>query len=309
MNNFFIMLVGLPSSGKSYLANKLAKEKKDTHIFSSDQYRKDLLGNINAQDNNNLVFNILHKDIKDCLCNGHNAIYDACNISYKRRKAFLEEIKNIACEKICYVMITPYGQCLYRNNARDRFVPESVIRKMYFSFTIPYYYEGWDKIMLNYSSPKLSDMLEYTPDSFIQSTLETNQYNSYHSATLGEHCRLCSKNLVLDDVNDNRKLDLLEAAKLHDCGKLFTQVFEDSKGNPTKDAHYYNHQYVGAYNSLSYEYANDPLYRSILIQWHMQPYFWEKDNNVKQMNKYKNLWGEELFNHIMLLHNADKIAH
>jgi hypothetical protein len=48
---------------------------------------------------------------------------------------------------------------------------------------------------------------------------------------------------------------------------------------------------------------------AVLIRWHMQPYFWEKDNNTKSQNKYRRLWGEELYNDIMLLHEADKVAH
>lgn len=48
---------------------------------------------------------------------------------------------------------------------------------------------------------------------------------------------------------------------------------------------------------------------SALIQWHMFPYFWEKDNNKKMEKKYRNLWGEELYRKIMLLHKADGAAH
>jgi hypothetical protein len=38
---------------------------------------------------------------------------------------------------------------------------------------------------------------------------------------------------------------------------------------------------------------------------------WEKDNinGEKTMNKYKKLWGDELFEQIMKLHEADKKAH
>ena len=46
-----------------------------------------------------------------------------------------------------------------------------------------------------------------------------------------------------------------------------------------------------------------------LIQWHMFPYFWEKDNNEKMKRKYKRLRGDNLFDKIMLLHTADKNAH
>ena len=55
----------------------------------------------------------------------------------------------------------------------------------------------------------------------------------------------------------------------------------------------------------------NPLDVAVLIRWHMQPYFWEKDsvNGEKTMNKYKKLWGDELLEQIMKLHEADKKAH
>jgi hypothetical protein len=37
----------------------------------------------------------------------------------------------------------------------------------------------------------------------------------------------------------------------------------------------------------------------------MQPFFMD---NEKTRNKYKNLWGEEDYNNILLLHEADKAA-
>ena len=54
---------------------------------------------------------------------------------------------------------------------------------------------------------------------------------------------------------------------------------------------------------------NDRLEILALIQWHMFPYFWEKDNNTKMQSKYKKLWGDELYDKIMLLHKADMEAH
>jgi hypothetical protein len=51
------------------------------------------------------------------------------------------------------------------------------------------------------------------------------------------------------------------------------------------------------------------LYVATLIRWHMQPYFWEKDNNEKLHDKYNKLWGEDLYKAIMLLHKADRAAH
>ena len=43
----------------------------------------------------------------------------------------------------------------------------------------------------------------------------------------------------------------------------------------------------------------------------MQPYFWEKETDFGEAmrQKYRKLWGEKLFNDVMKLHEADKIAH
>lgn len=99
----FTMLVGLPASGKSTYAEKLSKET-DAIICSSDKIREEICGDINSQDKNDEVFMTLHKRIKDHLRNGDSVIYDACNISSKRRTAFLRELKNIPCHKHCIII-------------------------------------------------------------------------------------------------------------------------------------------------------------------------------------------------------------
>jgi CRISPR/Cas system-associated endonuclease Cas3-HD len=99
---------------------------------------------------------------------------------------------------------------------------------------------------------------------------------------------------------------------LHDIGKSFTKGYKDSKGNPCEYAHYYQHHLVSAYDAVRYlrfVEENDRLEILALIQWHMFPYFWEKDNNTKMQSKYKKLWGDELYDKIMLLHKADMEAH
>ena len=143
----FLMMCGLPASGKSTIAQELAKEFNAT-IFSSDDLREEMFGDINDQEHNQELFVELHKRIKDCLKSGNNAIYDACNINYKRRMSFLAELKNIPCEKSCFLIATPYEECEQRNASRDRKVPEHVIKKMYHSFDVPYWYEGWDDIVI-----------------------------------------------------------------------------------------------------------------------------------------------------------------
>ena len=63
----FIMLVGLPASGKSTYAEKLRKD--GYHIHSSDKIREELTGDVNSQDKNTDVFVELHKRVKLDLIN------------------------------------------------------------------------------------------------------------------------------------------------------------------------------------------------------------------------------------------------
>ena len=95
----FIMMVGLPGSGKSTHAEELSK-RLDAVIHSSDALREELTGDINNQNNNELVFQTLHKRIKEDLINGKNCIYDACQVKRKDRMSFLQQLNKIPCRKI-----------------------------------------------------------------------------------------------------------------------------------------------------------------------------------------------------------------
>ena len=298
------MMIGLPASGKSTKAQEYAKAYNAT-IFSSDALRKELYGDESIQGDNTKLFNTLHRQIKTHLKNGYSAIFDATNISYKKRMAFLSELKNISCNKICVLMATPYEECLKRNAEREHKVPENVIERMYRSIDIPWYYEGWDDIQIEYG--------EYEnyfgrPWDWIESVDGYNQHNSHHALTLGEHCRQTMRNVdkLCAGPWSVASTELRYAALLHDEGKVFTQTFKNSKGEITEQAHYYNHERVGSYDSLFYEMACYNLYVAVLIRWHMQPYFSKEE---KTKSKYRKLWGEDLYHDIMILHEADKISH
>lgn len=296
-----IMMCGLPGSGKSYYAQKLS-EKYNANIHSSDSIREELLGDINSQDANGVVFTTLHNRIKEDLRNSKNCIYDATNISYKRRKAFLQELKNIPCEKICVVMATPYEQCLKNNSARDRRVPEYVIEKMYMNFYTPWYIEGWNDIRIEYAPE--SENCFGDPIEWVKTVINFNQDNPHHTLTLGEHC--LKTGYYVGNANNARRtknvFSIYFAGLLHDEGKIFTKAFVDSKGNASESAHYYQHHCCSAYDSLFFDYPANHIYVSTLICWHMQLHFIKEE---KTLQKYKNLWGEELYNDLSLLHEAD----
>lgn len=297
------MLCGLSGSGKSSFAKSM-NLMEGTVVFSSDELREELYDNVNDQSHNNELFQELHRRIKSCLKNGKDAIYDATNIKSKKRIAFLNELKNIPCEKICYIVWRPYHDCVLLNRGRDRIVPDYVIKNQYMCWQTPWYFEGWDKIYLlrdeKFSAYYWDEINKYKT---------FNQHNHHHELSLCEH--LLKTGHYIQDKNKNNH-SLIIAGRLHDIGKPFVKSFTDKNGYVTKDAHYYQHHCVGAYDALGlyYDYLFsdiDEILISAYITYHMQPYFWR--DNPKNEQKYKNLWGDDFYNNILLLHEADKAAH
>lgn len=242
----------------------------------------------------------MHKRIKDALRAGENCIYDATNVKSKTRIAFLNEIKNIPCTKECVIVWAPIEVCKERNTARDRKVPDYVIERMWKNFEIPYYFEGWDKIFIINNSSIDNIIQEIVFDTFNMCSFD--QENSHHQYSLGEHCMK-----AWSALKENPELRM--AGFFHDYGKLFTKTFLNKNGEESSEAHYYNHQNAGAYAMLRFSPMSsiDIIKISALICYHMHPYFWE--NNPKMEEKYKRLWGEDFYNDIILLHEADLAAH
>lgn len=311
----FLMLVGLPGSGKSTYIKKYFNQNLRVH--SSDAIREELSGDVNNQDINKEVFELLHKRVKEDLRNGISCVYDATNISWKKRKAFLESLKGIKCWKICHVIATPYEVCLEQNRQRDRVVPEDVIKRMYLNFDIPFYNEGWDDIEIWY--PKNEYKGAYGSWSrFLLNTFSYEQESKWHTKTLGQHCYKAFTYVEenIDRVPYPVKQEVLVAIALHDCGKPFVKSFKDSKGNPSEYAHYYNHEKVGAYNSLFYSKpAVDNLLIAALIRWHMILHFF-KDWEDKTIDKYIREFTSDkispvynFYDLLKLINEGDKNAH
>lgn len=311
----FIMLVGLPGSGKSTF---IEKEYSNYHVHSSDAIREELSGDVNNQEINKQVFEVLHKRVKEDLINGISVVYDATNISWKRRKAFLQELTRIQCYKLCLLMATPFEVCVQRNQTRERVVPYAVLERMYKNFDIPWYNEGWDNIEIIYENQAMQSFYGDW-SSFITTHFHFDQENIWHKETLGDHCLKTLKYVQAksSELNAINEWETKMAAALHDCGKPFCKTFKDSKGNESASAHYYNHENVGAYNSLFYgkEECVDSLFVAALIRYHMILHFF-KDWKQKTIDKYEaeftcTSWLREMefYKALRILYEGDKSAH
>jgi len=289
--NKLILMVGLPSSGKSTYAKTLVND--NTILLSSDALRKELLGDEKCQENNELVFRTLYNRAKKYLLDGKDVIIDSTNINMKDRRRTLSNFQKIDVEKTAILMATPIEMCYLRDYNRERKVGKQVIDKFLHRFEIPMCFEGFNNVLIN---RQIDNTIYYHNIEGIMNDCDGfDQRNPHHKYTIGEHCAKCYEEL--SKLTNNQ--DLLIASKYHDIGKLLTQTFDENNV-----AHYFGHHNVGAYMGLCLnEYiSHDSIF---YINYHMSPFFWKEE---KTKAKYKELFGDEYYNNLILLNKCDKIA-
>jgi putative nucleotidyltransferase with HDIG domain len=290
-----IMLCGIPASGKSTWAMQYKEVYHDAHIISSDTIREELFGDVANQDNNDLVFREVFSRIKNIILNGgcdDKIIFDATNISAKRRRSFLKQIKeikkNIPILITARVFLTPLEKCLEYNNSRERKVPEDVIRRMYFNFSVPTYDEEFHDIFYFDHVNNTGDVFEIIYDGLKNYDIFSAKFekafgvnvdmphdNPHHKESIGEHIysviKQIEKKIYNNDINKKR---LLFAALLHDVGKYQTKQYKEEKGYCV----FYNHENISSQIAACYI-QNDFVLR--LVKYHMLVH-----NNPQKAKEY-----------------------
>ena len=315
MPNLYVM-VGLPGSGKSYWANKLYIDNEQLHeptvILSSDAYRKKLYGDESDQTHNNEVFCELYHDMRKYLLDGKSVIFDATNTTLKARRRIFNEIHGIENINyiIAYVICPPIEKCYEQNNMRERRVQNYVIDKFYRSFQFPQKFEGFDMIWINDGNTfydEGDDIPEFSPeeyDNIVEMMNSFDQRNPHHKYSLGIHC-----DKVADAVFDMKPscYQMYLAAKRHDIGKLFTQSIDENG-----IAHYYNHDSIGTYylaSHLNLMLGNDwdDIFEVLFyVNYHMRAH--RDFKSPKAEKKYRNIFGDELFDRLMIFGQCDRIG-
>lgn len=290
----FIMLVGLPGSGKTtYAKQHLEKNENIVHI-SSDAIREEIYGDESVQNDPNRVFRLMQERTLENLEKGISVIYDATNIKRKNRASILDKIPDNVRKQI-YVVWAPLEECIARDANRARTVSRDVIMRMVKQWQSPYYDENVHDVFVLYQENDITIDI-YRNQANIDMNLPHD--NPHHSTDVITHCieaeKYAKEHLFPEAVT--------LACRWHDCGKPLTKFWKrDELGQPVGPAHFYEHDNVGGYLAygLIHE-QEDPVLVAWLINNHMQPYF---------NSKYYKEMPEILKQYIDLIHEADLASH
>ena len=315
----FIMMVGIPGSGKTTKAQAIAKDEKiNAIVLSSDVYREKIAKDSKDTPKNESVFEALYNDLTNFLEAGRSVILDATNTTTKTRRKAFERIKNFKTYKVAYVVNEPYPTCSLRNQLRDRVVPEEAIEKFFYNFEVPMTFEGFDKIVLHcpYEVNKGSYAFY---EIFYEKMAGFNQKTRWHRHNLLPHCIIAYdylRELQKEEVlSEGKKISpiLLEAAKVHDIGKLYA-----GKKKPDGNYSYAGHANVGAYVLLSSlrdglvpPGMNEEEFLEMVfyVNYHMYSHDLIRKETKKETRKaFQDKIGFYLYENLMLLEEADEYA-
>lgn len=131
----FVMLCGIPGSGKTTFARKFVDEHENWIRIAPDDIRKSITGAALNMSRDNEVFSVVYDSIRDELEGGSNVIYDATNCNAKYRRNMLKFVSNIYETQLIVGLVvnTPLRECFDNNSNRtdEQIVPDSVIENMY----------------------------------------------------------------------------------------------------------------------------------------------------------------------------------
>ena len=259
--NTLIVMFGVPASGKSYVAEKLAFDR-GAFVMSSDAIREEIYGTAECQDDPNKVFSILQQRTTDLLKKGESVIIDATSLIKKYRVSNLKTYKGKFSRAILIVCATELDIILRQNQQRNRHVPEDAIMRMFKTMSFPCDEEGWDEIYI-LPHPENSKSLE----SYLHDCEGIDHDNPHHKLGIYEHMLACEEYLKTKDKIANKEPNkfLYKVARYHDIGKPIVKSRLKRKGKEWIEdtcSHYMGHADVGSYMAAC---SPDPLANELMI--------------------------------------------
>jgi predicted kinase len=147
-----VMLCGIPCSGKSTYVNKLLTYEywENSIILSTDNYieeqakRLGMTYNEVFQDCIDEATRQLEMSFVRAKEEGKRIIWDQTNLSIKTRKKKLTKVPSIYKRTAVWFQVD-LEEALKRNETREgKFIPESILKRMYHQFEVPTLEEGFD---------------------------------------------------------------------------------------------------------------------------------------------------------------------
>jgi len=150
--SILILLIGLPSSGKSVLAEKLKSELKNkhglnkVHIIDTDIIRFRLFGADFCHTNEKFAVEEKNNEVFEKLNPGNIIIVDDLHYLTSMRHHFYEMCQKKGVLYIPIYLSTPASQCKKWNKLRGLPVPQKVIDEVASKFDIPGKKYLWDRV-------------------------------------------------------------------------------------------------------------------------------------------------------------------
>jgi len=148
------MLCGIPTSGKSTYVEKLKKIPywENAVVLSTDSYiekQAQRLGRTYNEIFDDVIDDAtreLELEFNEAKNDGRDIIWDQTNLTVKTRRKKLSKLPSWYHRGAVYFEIT-LEEALKRNETREgKFIPESIIKRMYHQFEIPTMTEGFEYV-------------------------------------------------------------------------------------------------------------------------------------------------------------------
>ena len=169
----FIILVGLPGSGKTtWRKTKVAQGYKGV-VINPDDIRKTVFGVYFDPKKEHDVWEYIYREVRRALLKGESICFDATNVRKKRRQALIR----LGHEYDAYVEAiyfkVPSEVALKRNVKRtaDKRVPLGIMIRMIKNFQPPELSEGFDRVkviekaMMGRKVESATEFTQESPDS------------------------------------------------------------------------------------------------------------------------------------------------